>query len=239
MNNIPAPVEYKTVDEPKINVPVDTLIKALVEAHVNISINSLIKALSDANINIINDKSVDISKNIPVVKSNDANDIEPKNNYIDTATSTSPQSVEATDDTQLVVPPLEEVPIESQIKEQEVNDVIFEAINNLKKQQQAPELPQMPVEDEASYQKPTIEIPEPPQQPSQPEQAPEPDQPSQPLPPSTPISTTTTRIRERIYYQPILIPQPFPVHYIIQPIIQMIPQPVQYLMQQFRPPYYR
>jgi len=218
MNNTPAPVEYKTVDEPKINVPVDTLIKALVEAHVNISINSLIKALSDANINIINDKSVDISKNIPVVK---PNDIEPKNNYIDTATSTSSPSVEASVDTPLVVPSLQEAPIENQTKEQEINDVIFEAINNLKKHQS-------PIEDEPSYIKPTIEIPEPP------------SQPSQPLPSSTPIpTTTTTRIRSHIYYQPILIPQPIPVHYIIQPIIQMIPQPVQYLMQQFRPPYYR
>ena len=224
------------VDENKINVPVDTLIKALVEAHVNISINSLIKALSDANINVVkNEKSVDISKNVPVVlKTEIANEIDVKNNYIDTATGISPPSSDIVEDEISYSLP-EQQPIND-----EFSIVIEEALNYIKKNQSN----EAPLEDEPSEPVKTplvIEIPEP-QQP-QPEPQQQPQQP-QPEPQQPQIPPPTPRAIERqVYYQPLIVPQPqpFPIyHYIIQPviqpIIQYIPQPVQQFMQHLRHP---
>lgn len=233
--------------ESKINVPFDTLIKALVEAHVNISINSLITALTNANVNIINEKSVDISKNIPVVlKTEIANDIEPKNNYVDASTGVSPPSTEIVEDNSYL---LSSIPQEQSINNDDFSNVIEEALKYIKNRQEplveveeplveplveVEEQVVEPKEDKPSesIKKPVIEIPSP--------------KAFEPLPE---IPPTPRAIQSRVYYQPYLIPRPPPpppqiLHYhhyiiqpIIQPIIQYIPQPVQYLMQQFRPAY--
>jgi hypothetical protein len=228
------------VDENKINVPVETLIKALVEAHVNISINSLIKALSDANINVVkNERSVDISKNVPVVlKTEIANDIEPKNNYIDTATGISPPSSDVIEeDISYLLPELEVEPEQSQPQEQvndEFSDVITEALNYIKQKQSNQE----PLEDEPSEpikQPLVIEIPSPKSLETQP-------QPQIPPTPRAVQPEIQKSVERQVYYHQVLVPQPqpFPIHHyiiqpIIQPIIQFIPQPVQHFMQQFRP----
>ena len=222
------------VDENKINVPVDTLIKALVDAHVNISINSLIKALSDANINVMkNERSVDISKNVPVVlKTEIANDIEPKNNYVDTATGISPPSSDIVEeDISYSLPE----PEQQQVND-DFSDVISEALNYINQKQSNQE----PLEDEPSEpikQPLSIEIPSPKSLESQfqPQIPPTP----RPVQPQPEIQRSVER---QVIYRQVLVPQPqpFPIHHyiiqpIIQPIIQYIPQPVQHFMQQFRP----
>ena len=227
--------------ESKINVPFDTLIKALVEAHVNISINSLITALTNANVNIINEKSVDISKNIPVVLKTEI-----ANNYVDVSTGVSPPSTEIVEDNSYL---LSSIPQEQSINNDDFSNVIEEALKYIKNRQEPlveplveVEEPLVEVEEQVvepkedkpseSIKKPVIEIPSP--------------KAFEPLPE---IPPTPRAIQSRVYYQPYLIPRPPPpppqiLHYhhyiiqpIIQPIIQYIPQPVQYLMQQFRPAY--
>ena len=233
--------------ESKINVPIDTLIKALVEAHLNVSINSLIKALTNANINIVNEKSVDISKNIPVVlKTEIANDIEPKINYIDASTGISPPSTEISNDNSYL---LSQIPQEE--SSDELSNVIEEALNYIKNRQEPlvepvePEEPSMepllkseePKEDKPSesIKKPFIEIPSPKAFESLPQ-----------------IPPTPRAIQSRVYYQPLLVPHPQPPppppsplppqqilhyhHYILMPIIQPI---IQYIPQYLRAPYYR
>jgi len=215
----------------KINVPIDTLIKALFEAHVNIYINSLIKALTNANINIVNEKSVDISKNIPVVlKTEIANDIEPKINYVDASTGISPPSSGISNDNSYL---LSQIPQEE--SSDELSNIIEEALNYIKNREESsiePEEPKIepliePKEDKPSesIKKPFIEIPSP--------------KVFEPLPQ---IPPTPRAIQSRVYYKPFLVHHPhLPPqqilhyhHYILIPIIQPI---IQYIPQHFRPLY--
>jgi hypothetical protein len=217
-----------TTEDSKINIPVETLVKALVEAHVNVSINSLIKALADANINVVNknDKPVDISKNIPIVlKTEIANDIEPKANYVDTATGISPPLTENIQDSTFLLNG------NDQIDSTELSNVITEALNSIK-QRKSP-VSQEPPEDIPSEQikRPVIDIP-----------SPKPYHPSPQLPPQSPrIPLPPPPQPQQVYYQHQQLPPQYlhPIRYIIQPIIQPIiqyvHQPVQYLMQQFQP----
>ena len=212
--------------------------------YVNISINSLIKALSDANINIIkNEKSVDISKNVPVVlKTEIANDIEPKNNYVDTATGISPPSSDIVEDD--ISYSLQEQESEQQPINDEFTNVIEEALNYIKQKQSNEE----PLEDEPSEpikQPLVIEIPSPKSLEVQAQSQPESQIPPTPRAVQVqvqPQPEIQRSIERQVYYRQVLIPQPqpFPIHHyiiqpIIQPIIQYIPQPVQHFMQQFRP----
>ena len=148
--------------ESKINVPIDTLIKALVEAHINVSINSLIKALTNANINIVNEKSVDISKNIPVVlKTEIANDIDPKINYVDVSTGISPPSSEISNDNSYL---LSQIPQEE--SSYELSNVIEEVLNYIKNRQESLIEPEEPLvetsmEPLVKQQEPKIEQQEP------------------------------------------------------------------------------
>ena len=210
----------------KINVPIDTLIKALFEAHVNIYINSL----TNANINIVNEKSVDISKNIPVVlKTEIANDIEPKINYVDSSTGISPPSSEISNDNSYL---LSQIPKEE--SSDELSNVIEEALNYIKNHQEQliePEVEQQepliePKKDKPSesIKKPFIEIPS-----------------SKAFELLPQIHLTPRAIQSRVYYQQFLVPHPLPHqqilhyhHYILMPIIQPI---IQYTPQYLRAPY--
>jgi len=245
--------------ESKINVPFDTLIKALVEAHVNISINSLITALTNANVNIINEKSVDISKNIPVVLKTEI-----ANNYVDVSTGVSPPSTEIVEDNSYL---LSSIPQEQSINNDDFSNVIEEALKYIKNRQEPLVEPLVEVEEplvevEEPLVEPLVEVEEPLVEVEEQVVEPKEDKPSEsikkpvieiPSPkafePLPEIPPTPRAIQSRVYYQPYLIPRPPPpppqiLHYhhyiiqpIIQPIIQYIPQPVQYLMQQFRPAY--
>jgi hypothetical protein len=229
--------------ESKINVPIDTLIKALVEAHINISINSLIKALTNANINIVNEKSVDISKNIPVIlKTEIANDIEPKINYIDASTGISPPLSEISNDNSYL---LSQIPQEE--SSDELSNVIEEALNYIKNRQESLIEPEEPLVEQ---QKPSIEPEEQLVEQQEPLIEPKEDKPSEsikkpfieiPSPktfePLLQISPTPRAIQSRVYYQPFLVPHPLLPqqilhyhHYILMPIIQPI---IQYIPQHF------